>query len=486
MRMQITPRLAAAFGAGLVALLAMVALLAIAPWSGDTVADTGIQGDTDCSGGVNAVDALWPLRLMADAPPIPECIGAGDIDCGGSIDEADVTAILRFAVTGENTVPQGAGCPAIGEPLTSGSPAPTPLEDAYSLTPLISANYLGEAAEPMIKYVPITGRPNEALAVLQSGLIYRVAVDESFAPDPWGDVSDLLAFGGEEGLLSLAFSPEYETDSRVYMYYTIGCPSPSTCNPTVLARFTGTPDGLQENTHQTILEIPDIRENHNGGDIAFDSNGYLYLSLGDGGGSGDPSDAGQDLTSLRGKVLRLDVSGENGYAIPPGNPFAGGTGGNKDEIFAYGFRNPFRMTVDPVTDDVWLGDVGQDNWEEVDRVDIGGNYGWDCYEADAEFEIDDQCAAASTMEFPRAAYAHGQGQAVTGGVIYRGDDMPELYGWYLYADFYSGRIWAVDTESNDPPVQLMESAYNIPAFTLLPDGEVAVVTYDSGVFRLTD
>jgi glucose/arabinose dehydrogenase len=144
------------------------------------------------------------------------------------------------------------------------------------------------------------------------------------------------------------------------------------------------------------------------------------------------------------------------------------------------------MTIDPVANQVWLGDVGQGQWEEVDRVNIGGNYGWDCREGAHDFENPgnpDQCTGKTLID-PEEEYGHGLGQAVTGGVVYRGDDMPELYGWYVYADFYSGRIWAIDTTAPGAAVQLVDTTYNISSFTLLPDGEIAVVTYNDGVRKL--
>jgi glucose/arabinose dehydrogenase len=360
-----------------------------------------------------------------------------------------------------------------------------PKENAYSSQPILTAGYLGpDADNAIIEYAPIPGQPNEALVASQSGYIYRVALNGSFAPVLWGDVHTLLTFNGEQGLMSVAFSPDFPQSGRVYIYYTPGSP-----NPTVLARFQATATDLNEGSIEPLLSIEEFAANHNGGHIAFDMNGYLYLSLGDGGGGGDPREKGQALNTLLGKVLRLNVSGPSGYSIPAGNPFNDGAGPIREEIFAYGFRNPWRMSVDPVTNDVWLGDVGQGAWEEVDRVVNGGNYGWDCYEGNAAFSDSFQgytlLPCNGPFLPPRAEYSHSFGAAVTGGVVYRGDDMPELYGWYIYSDFYSGRIWGVNTSGSAPPVQLMDTAWNVSSFTLLPDGEVAIVTYDSGIHRLT-
>jgi len=283
---------------------------------------------------------------------------------------------------------------------------------------------------------------------------------------------------GEQGLLAVAFSPDFLTSGRVYIYYTPGSPT-----PTVLSRFTATATDLNEASEEQLLNIEEFAGNHNGGHIVFDSAGYLYLSLGDGGGANDPNEKGQSLTTLLGKVLRLDVSGGTGYAIPAVHPFDDGVGPIREEIFAYGFRNPWRMTIDAATDDLWVGDVGQASWEEVDRVVMGGNYGWDCYEGNHAFELTG-CPAMGTMQFPRAEYDHSLGSAVTGGAVYRGADMPELDGWYAYSDFYTGTIWAVNPADVSAPIRLVDTSLNVASFTPMADGELVIVSYGGGIYRL--
>jgi glucose/arabinose dehydrogenase len=357
--------------------------------------------------------------------------------------------------------------------------------NGYSLDTFLSAAYLGDAAFPAIEFALMPGHPNVALVATQEGYIYRVALDQGFAPGLYGDLTGVVQYDqGEQGLLSVQFSPGFEDDCRVYVYYSTGNP-----DETRVARFIASPTDLHEETLEIILHVEDFAGNHNGGHIAFDSAGYLYLSTGDGGGSGDPQETGQDVDRLLGKVLRIDVSGEDGYAIPPGNPFAGG--GGAPEIFAWGFRNPFRMTIDPITDEVWLGDVGQSTYEEVDHVTLGGNYGWDCREGPDPFDDDDFPNHPCEPPFvePRAYYPRSGGRAVTGGVIYRGSAMPELYGWYIYGDFYTGKIWAVDTEGPGDPVLLLDLGGNgdpagVASFTLAADGEVYVVNYFAGIFML--
>jgi hypothetical protein len=234
-----------------------------------------------------------------------------------------------------------------------------------------------------------------------------------------------------------------------------------------------------------ILLIPDFASNHNGGRIVFGQDGFLYLSTGDGGGANDPEERGQDVNSFLGKVLRVNVTGVSTppyYTVPQDNPFVGAPG--LDEIFAYGFRNPWRMSMDSATGTMWLGDVGQGAWEEVEPVTRGGNYGWDCYEGFVAFEPAG-CPAGGFTD-PRAAYDHSLGCAVTGGYVYRGAAMPELAGWYVYGDYCSGRIWAVDAApgASSPPVLLMDSPYTIPSFGERADGELLVLTFQNAVYLL--
>ena len=267
----------------------------------------------------------------------------------------------------------------------SDSPTPTPLAGEYRLAELVSGEALGETREFKTELAPIPGVPDEALVALQTGLIYRVSLGGNFAPQPWGDLSSLVTFDmQEQGLLSLAFSPDFADDGTVFAYYTPGSPE-----DTVLARFQATATELDESSRQTVITVEEHDTVHQGGHIVFDHEGYLMLSLGDGGFSGDALEVAQELDRLLGKVIRIDVS-EQPYTIPPDNPFVG-VPGAREEIFAVGFRNPWRMTIDRLTGDVWLGDVGEGSWEEVDHVVAGGNYGWDCFEGLAVWEDDEQC-----------------------------------------------------------------------------------------------
>lgn len=537
------PRIAGAAAAVALALIT-IAVVAVSPWSGGSSADGVLQGDADCSESIDSLDALASLRFAAGAEPSAGCVErAGDVNCDGNVNGDDVLLLLLFIGDVPPAQPASRTCPPIGEPLdtltttatagtatatatatptsTSSStstaaltptatatatpagqtPSPTPAvatptptatppptpsaapaANGYHLETVISGEELGAANGSVIELAVIPGTPTEAIAVRQTGQMYRVSLDGSFAPQVWGDVSGIVdSSGTEEGLLSLAFSPDFAQDGRVYLYYTAASP-----NRSVLARYSATASALDEGSAEVLLSIPQFAPNHNGGHIAFDHDDYLLLSTGDGGGGGDPNENGQALDTLLGKLLRIDVSPETGYAIPGGNPFADGPGGNADEIFAFGLRNPWRMTVDRLTGEVWLGDVGQNVWEEIDHVVIGGNYGWDCFEGFAEFEfpgVPDQCTGKAFSP-PRAVYDHDLGIAVTGGFVYRGSALPELYGWYVYGDFFTARIWAVNTLDNSPALLLTDEEVNIASFAELPNGELLIVSYSDGIYQL--
>ena len=294
----------------------------------------------------------------------------------------------------------------------------------------------------------------------------------------------LAGGGNEEGLLSATFSPNFESDHRIYVYYTQGG---NAGLPTVLSRFpvNGNVMDTSIGAETRILLVPDFAENHNGGRLLFGPDGYLYLSLGDGGGGGDPAETGQNNDDLLGSVLRLNVTGQATYTIPLDNPFADGPGGDADEVWAYGLRNPWRYSFDRVTGDLWLADVGQQDWEEIEKIVSGGNYGWDCWEGNTVYEDIDCGSPQTPFLFPRAVYDHGLGCSVTGGYVYRGTSMPEIYGWYVYSDFCSGRIWAVNPADSSSPVQLVDTNFNIASFAELPNGELLVLTFQNSIQRLT-
>ena len=232
-----------------------------------------------------------------------------------------------------------------------------------------------------------------------------------------------------------------------------------------------------------ILEVPQPFRNHNGGAIRFGPDLMLYLGLGDGGSQGDPQGNGQNLETLLGSVIRIDVrdaSAAQPYAIPPDNPFVG-VAGVREEIWAYGLRNPWRMTFDR-DGALWLGDVGQNEIEEIDVIERGGNYGWNRLEGTRCFEPSSGCDRSGVTP-PVAEYDHGLGCAVTGGVVYRGDDIPLLEGFYLFADVCSGRVWALPP-NGDPAVEVARSSRDAASFGTDVRGEVYLLSFGGPIQRL--
>ncbi len=247
----------------------------------------------------------------------------------------------------------------------------------------------------------------------------------------------------EEGLLGMALHPNYKENGEVYLYYS----SSREPRTSIVSRFRTSkddPNRADADSEEIIMKIPQPFSNHNGGSIAFGHDGYLYIALGDGGGRNDPVQHGQNLKTWMGSVLRIDVNKKEGgrnYAIPDDNPFKDRDDA-KPEIFAFGFRNIWRLSVDRKTGTLWVGDVGQDLWEEINIVKPGGNYGWSIRESTHAFNNNPATNKEQPIE-PIWEYDHQVGKSITGGIVYRGSRLPELHGKYLYADFVTGKIWAL-------------------------------------------
>lgn len=289
--------------------------------------------------------------------------------------------------------------------------------------------------------------------------------------------------GNEEGLLSAAFHPEFPKKREIYLYYTVAKPRRS-----VLARFTVSEDGktIDPATEEIILTQTQPYPNHNGGTAVFGPDGMLYLSLGDGGAADDPHGYGQNLGSFLGKVLRIDVNkkGENGaaYVVPADNPFVGKEGA-KPEIWAYGTRNIWRMAFDPKTGDLWAGDVGQNEWEEISLIVKGGNYGWNAREG---FHAFARGKGDGPFIDPVVEYNHREGLSVTGGVVYRGTAIEGLDGVYIYGDFVFGTVWGirmVDGKPTKPAVIAQRRGEMIASIDALQDGTVVLSTFNRGQDR---
>ncbi|HEX2696750.1 MAG TPA: PQQ-dependent sugar dehydrogenase [Anaerolineales bacterium] len=324
-----------------------------------------------------------------------------------------------------------------------------------------------------------TGR---MFVIEQAGRI-RVVENSQLLETPFLDITDRVhSTGNEQGLLGLAFDPHYKDNGFFYVNYT------GQLGATFISRFqvTSDPNIADPNSEKNLLHINQPFPNHNGGETTFGPDGYLYLGLGDGGSAGDPFGNGQSLDTFLGKILRIDVSKGDPYSIPPDNPFV--NGGGKPEIWEYGLRNPWRFSFDQATGDLYIGDVGQDAWEEIDYVPAGTpgglDFGWNYREGNHKY-IAAEPPASLHLTYPVVEYSHAEGGcSVTGGYVYRGA-MPEWRGIYLYGDFCSGIIWGlIKTDSGWQHQVLFDSSANITAFGQDPQGEIYLASRGGTIYRL--
>lgn len=329
------------------------------------------------------------------------------------------------------------------------------------------------------------GNADRLFLVLQPGRVMAFDnVPNPTASETFLDIRDRVSDrGNEEGLLGLAFDPNYRDNGYFYVYYSAASPRRA-----VIARFQASPDGKRADpsTERIVMEIGQPFSNHNGGHVAFGPDGHLYVGVGDGGGAGDPDGHGQNLETLLGTILRVDVSSldEAGtYVVPHDNPFVG-VEGARAEIWAYGLRNPWRFSFDRETGELWVGDVGQDELEEIDVVMPGGNYGWNIMEGSSCFRGGD-CNRVG-LERPVAEYGREGGCSVTGGYVYRGDRISSLVGAYVYGDYCSGRVWALRHDGGriTEGVQIADTDLRISSFAEGPDGEVYILSFTGQIARL--
>ena len=402
----------------------------------------------------------------------------------------------------------GSGFASIAPPATSTATAlATGL--AATATPMASATPVGVAVPPPLSVVSIS------LSTVASGFASAIGVSSApgdarlFVIEQTGqvvivsggkrggtflDISARLSCCGERGLLGLAFHPQYATNGRFFVRYT------TPAGDVRVSEFHVSTDSNKADatSEKVILTIPHPTfGNHNGGRIEFGPDGYLYIGTGDGGSGGDPNNHGQDLNTLLGKMLRLDVdhfAAGLPYAIPGGNPFVGQTG-KRGEIWSYGLRNPYTFSFDRETHDLWIADVGQDAYEEVDRATAasgggkGVDYGWSVMEGNHCYRPSTGCSAAG-MAPPLAEYAHGSGDsigcAIIGGYVYRGSAQPQLYGRYFFGDYCSGRIWdaAAAGPAQQTPQELLESGFQITGWGQDTNGELYLTATNGILYRL--
>jgi glucose/arabinose dehydrogenase len=346
------------------------------------------------------------------------------------------------------------------------------------------AQDLALVAEGLDRPVVIThaGDGSGRLFVAEQPGTVRVVRGAALEPTPYLDLRERTHAQGERGLLGLAFHPAFAENGRLFVHYT------DRGGATTVSELRADPPtapAVDPATERVILTLEQPFGNHNGGQLAFGPDGYLYLGLGDGGSSGDPLDAGQDLGSWLGAILRLDVDGEEPYALPPDNPFVG-VDGALPEIWAYGLRNPWRFSFDVETGDLWIGDVGQNAVEAVnlERADSPGgeNYGWRIMEGDTCFDPPRGCDTEGlTMPVVTYTHASGWGRSVTGGYRYRGASVPGLHGRYVFGDYVSGRVFVAEEQGAGWSARpLLDTGFNISAFGVDEEAELYVADYGGG------
>jgi len=350
--------------------------------------------------------------------------------------------------------------------------------------PAIALKRVAAGFQEPVHVVPCPDACGRLVVVEQKGRIVLM--------DPGSEEKELLLdlrqqveFGGEKGLLSIAFAPDFATNRKFYVNYT------TNKKPlmTVVSEFSMEP-GLHRadrEKERILLSFRQSAGNHNGGCIAFGPDGYLYIGNGDGGSARDPENAGQRLDTLLGKMLRIDVNRSEGsmaYGIPPDNPFLNQSG-VLPEIYAYGLRNPWRFSWDRVTGLLYAGDVGQNALEEVNVLLASGNYGWRVMEGDQRTPgIEDEIQGPYIP--PIAVYGRDDGKSITGGYVYRGAAIPALQGVYLYADYVSGKLWGLryDGKKSSEQSLLLNTRKNIASFGETADGEILVVDRKGDIFQI--
>jgi glucose/arabinose dehydrogenase len=348
---------------------------------------------------------------------------------------------------------------------------------------------LEEVAAGLAFPVALTAPANDPrLFIVEKGGAIRVVREGTLLPAPFLDLSAKVSTGGEQGLLDLAFDPAYATSGRFFVHYT------DVNGNTTVSSFhvsPADPDLADPATETVVFTTEQPFDNHNGGRLEFGADGMLYIGLGDGGSGGDPGGRGQSLADFLGDILRVDVLAGTGYTVPPDNPFAGRPDA-RPEVWSYGLRNPWRFTFDPATGDLYIADVGQSAWEEIDVATAaqgagrGANFGWNIMEGS-------HCYAATPCDttglvMPVLEYSHGEGCSISGGFVYRGAAIPALQGHYFYADYCQGWVRSIRLDNGQIAESLqwptLAPGGAVPAFGRDAAGELYVLSAEGRVFRI--
>ena len=353
---------------------------------------------------------------------------------------------------------------------------------------------LPEGPEPVVLQTVVTGLAfplyltapagDPRLFIVEKGGAIRIVQDGALLPAPFLDLTGQVSTGSEQGLLGLAFHPQYAINGRLVVHYT------DLAGDTRVSEFrvSADPNVADPASERLILAADQPFPNHNGGQVLFGPDGHLYVMLGDGGSAGDPGGRGQSLEDLLGSILRITPLEEGGYAVPADNPFVAITG-PRPEIWSYGLRNPWRVDFDPATGDLYVADVGQGRWEEVSVAAAGGrgvNFGWNVMEGPDCFGAD-SCEQAG-LELPVVWYGHGEGCSITGGFVYRGSAIPALQGHYFYSDFCGGWVRSFRMEDgaavDEYEWPALAPGGGVPSFGRDAAGELYVLSSGGGVYRI--
>lgn len=324
----------------------------------------------------------------------------------------------------------------------------------------------------------LTHREDLIYVVEKTGKIKRFQNDDNVSEfEVFVDLSNRIdSSASEKGLLGFAFHPNFEENGLYFVYYT-------NRQGSVIAKHS------IEQEEEILLTFQQPYANHNGGHIEFGPDGYLYIASGDGGSSGDPQNYSQNKASLLGKILRIDVdtsTQDKPYDIPSDNPFVGNTEGYMEEIFAFGLRNPWRFNFDEERDLLIAADVGQNKVEEINIIVNGGNYGWNFYEGTHDYKPGN--VDQSTLIMPIWEYEHPIGKSITGGYTYYGENVPSLYGTYIYGDFMTGIVWGlwINQDTTVQNIELFKSPLKISSFGVDSKGEVYIIDYSGGIYRINE
>lgn len=414
-----------------------------------------------------------PLPTVVEAPATTE---ADPIEVAQEPTQAEPSpteAPTAMPTATQTVAPSAAPTP---EPSQVVNAQTFPDPAAYDFIPVV------DGLDDPVGFAAVSDGSGRFFILEQAGRI-RVVQNGELLPDPFLDIVDRVgSSASEQGLLGLAFHPSYPENGFFYVNYT------DQNGDTHISRFqvTGDPNLADPGTEMELLFVAQPYANHNGGGLAFGPDGYLYIALGDGGSAGDPEGNAQSLDTHLGKILRLDVNAGDPYGIPPDNPFA--NGGGEPEIWFYGLRNPWRFSFDRATNDLFIADVGQNQWEEINYVPAGSggglNFGWDYLEGTHPFE--GTPPEGLSLIDPVAEYDHGQGCSVTGGYVYRGQALPEWQGIYIYGDYCTGYVWGLLPLGGGAFQNqlLFQTGARISAFGEDEQGELYLVDIGGSVLRL--